>query len=86
MEELKELLLEKNYPKTIIDNAIKEASKIPRKVALFRMTKKKENKRRPVFETKFDPRISALQPIIAKHWRSMNSQDKHLNFFVNRLP
>ena len=50
------------------------------------MTKKKANERRPVFATKFDPRIPALQPIIAKHWRSMIGQDKHLKECFEQPP
>ena len=50
------------------------------------MSKKKANERRPVFATKFDPRIPALQPIIAKHWRSMIGQDKHLKECFEQPP
>ena len=38
--------------------------------------KRKLTEKGPIFATKYDPRMPALQPIIAKYWRSMVLQDK----------
>ena len=40
--------------------------------------KNKTAEKRPIFVAKYDPRTPALQPIVAKHYRSMKSQDKYL--------
>ena len=40
----------------------------------------------PIFITKYDPRMPALQPIISKHWRAMQAQDKYLNECFNKNP
>ena len=39
---------------------------------------KKESRRRPVFEIRYDPRLPSIPNIQAKHWRSMTSQDQYL--------
>ena len=58
--------------------AISKAVKIPRKVALFKIRKKDEDQKRPVFVLKYDPRMPPIQSIQAKHWRAMTAQDQHL--------
>ena len=78
LSELKELLIARQYPEKEVDSAIAKARKIPRKVALFNI-KKNDPQRRPVFSSQYDPRMPAIQPIIAKHWRSMTGQDKYLS-------
>ena len=57
---------------------------MPRKVALFKV-KKKTSEKRPVFATKFDPRIPALQPMIAKYWRAM-TQEKYMKGCFSQPP
>ena len=47
---------------------IEKAKKILRKVALMKLGKKTEA--RPEFALKFDPRFTAIQPMVGKHWRS----------------
>ena len=59
LEELKELLLDRNYPERAIESAIEKAKGIPRLVALRRVNKKKQSKR-PVFAITFDPRLPSL--------------------------
>jgi hypothetical protein len=77
LNELKELLLARNYPESLIDRSIAKAIKIPRKIALLKV-KQKIKQKRPIFALQYDPRLPALQPIIAKHWRSMKIKDKYL--------
>ena len=77
LQELKELLLARNYPESLIDRSIAKAIKIPRNVALLKVQKKVSGKR-PIFALQYDPRLPAIQPIVAKHWRSMSTQDKYL--------
>ena len=78
LEELKQLLLARNYPENLVDRSIEKARKVPRKVALMKV-KKKITEKRPIFALKYDPRIPSIQPMVAKHWRSMKFQDKHLS-------
>ena len=77
LSELKALLKERGYPDTKIDPAINKALKIPRQQALKRV-KKNENAKRPVFAVKYDPRLPSITNIVAKHHRSMVSQDQYL--------
>ena len=77
LAELKDLLLARKYPESLIDRSIEKARKIPRKVALLKV-KNKTAEKRPIFVAKYDPRTPALQPIVAKHYRAMKSQDKYL--------
>ena len=72
MSELKELILARQYPESLIDRAIERARKIPRKVALLKVRTKNKEKQ-PIFAVKYDP-----MPMLAKHYRSMISQDSHL--------
>ena len=39
LAELKELLLARNYPETLIDRSIEKGEKIPRKIALLKVQK-----------------------------------------------
>ena len=79
LEELKQLLLDRNYKSNIINSAIERARAIPRMKALERVTTNTAEKtRRPVFAVVYDPRLPALPSIVKKHWRSMVSSDPHL--------
>ena len=42
LKDLKDLLLAREYPESLIDGAIAKANKIPRKVALIKIKKKKK--------------------------------------------
>ena len=77
LKELKELLQARKYPENVIDSAITKARKIPRKIALYKVRKKSEQKR-PVFALKYDPRLPPVQQIQAKHWRAMVAQNQYL--------
>ena len=69
--------MSRKYPNNLIDRAIDKARKVPRKLALRKVTKKKETNR-PVFAVTFDPRLPAINNIQTKHWRSMTNQDQYL--------
>ena len=85
LKDLKELLLARNYPENLIDSSINKAKKIPRKVALFKVRKKVDQKR-PVFSIKYDPRMPSIQNIQAKHWRAMVAQNKYLSEVFQKPP
>ena len=77
------MLLQREYTPGIIDGPIARARAIPREEAL-KCVLRQDTKNRPTFVASFDPRLPSLPHIINKHWRSMVSQDKHLeNFFHN---
>ena len=77
LNELKSMLLSRSYPDRLIQSAIDRAKKIPRKVALQK-TFQKSKVNRPVFATKYDPRLPSIGTIQAKHWRSMVTQNQYL--------
>ena len=79
MEELKFMLLERNYPERLINSAVDRARKITRKAALRKTVKEKQKgSKNPVFVVKFYPRLPSIPTIGAKHWRSMVAQDQYL--------
>ena len=57
---LKPVLLQRNYPHSLIDRGIERARKIPRKIALLKV-KQKTAKIRPVFAIKYDPRLPPVR-------------------------
>ena len=75
--ELKDLFLKRGYKENIIDKAIEKARKVPRKYALKRVDKK-VTQERPIFVTKYDPRMPLIPKIQNKHWRSMVKGDNYL--------
>ena len=75
--ELKTLLMARKYNESLVDTAIAKAVKIPRKHVLQKSTKQK-NKNRPIFATKFDPRLPHIQNLQNKHWRAMVKKDQYL--------
>ena len=62
-----------------------KARNVPRKAALRKVTQKGKNKG-PVLAVTYDPRLPALGPIVAKHWRSMASRDAYLSKVFKRPP
>ena len=72
LDELRQLLLDRNYKINIINSAINRAKLIPRMKAI------EEKARRPVFSVIYDPRLPALPSIVKKHWRTMVANDPHL--------
>ena len=77
LQELKELFLARNYNEGLVDRAIEKARKVPRKYALKRADRG-TNEKRPVFATKYDPRMPFISNIQSKHWRTMSNSDQYL--------
>ena len=83
--ELTNLLLSRGYSQRMVDAAVDRARKIPRKVALRKVSERKLEKR-PVFALTFDPRLPSIPSIQAKHWRSMVFQDPYLGKVFTKPP
>ena len=66
LQELKELLLSRDYRPRSIDSAISRARAIPRERALERVDKK-PNSQRVVFVITYDPRLPSISNIFKKH-------------------
>ena len=77
MQELKEMLLERDYRSGMIDSAVQRARAIPRKQAL-NFTSKNPSNKRPVFMASYDPRLPSLESITMKNWISMNRMYPYL--------
>ena len=77
LNQMRQDLLERNYKTSIIDLAINKAKSKNRAETLKEKVKPRQSER-PVFATPYDPRIPSIQNNIAKHWRSMVSQDQNL--------
>ena len=76
-QELEQMLIDRDYPSNIIENAMKRARTISREVAL-RPTATTTTTRRPVWVVSWDPRLPSLQAITKKHWRTMKLTDPYL--------
>ena len=76
-QELKSLLIDREYKEKTINFAIDKARNIPRIFALQKASKLKKTDR-PVFAVTFDPRLPAIPNLQAKHWRAMVAQDSYL--------
>ena len=76
MEELSQLLLDRNYKKSIINSAINKAKSMPRKKALERVNINKHSvsARRPVFAVMYDPRLPSLPNIVKKALENNDSK------------
>ena len=77
LNELRDLLSERNYNLSIINSAILRAKKISRTQALCNVAPSKSNVR-PVYVITYDPRLPNIQSIVNKHWRSMKTVDPYL--------
>ena len=75
-EELKNLLLARDYKPGIIQTAIQRARSIPRSEALKKVERQKHSQR-PVFVIGYDPRLPSINQIINRHWRTMQ-QDPYM--------
>ena len=79
MEELKEMLVEREYRPAMIDGVIKKARAIPRARAIKLIAQTKQSTKRPIFVVSFEPRLPDLSAITQKHWRAMGSMDNYLS-------
>ena len=77
LNELRDLLCERNYSLSVINSAILRAKKISRSQALYNLAPSKSNVR-PVYVITYDPRLPNIQSIVNKHWRSMKTVDPYL--------
>ena len=77
LRKLKDLLLSRGYKSGIVDSALEEAKKIPRKEALKKVDNPNK-KKRPVFVIQYDPRMPSITNIVRKHWRSMVTVDPNM--------
>ena len=84
LEELKNLLISREYKPGIIDAAIMRAKAIPRSEAIKRV-ERKTNTNRVVFAVKYDPRLPSVTNIVRKHWRTM-TQDPYMKEVFENPP
>ena len=70
LEEVRDMLLERDYKAGIIEAAIQKAKKIDRKDAIKKVETKNTN-RSPVFILTYDPRLPSVTDIVRRHWRYM---------------
>ena len=76
-EELKRMLLARDYKPNIINENIRKARAMPRSEAL-KDRFKEETTPRPVFVVLFDKRMPSVGNMVTKHWRTMVSSDPYL--------
>ena len=86
LAELKDLLIARDYPENLVTRAIERAKKILRKIALMKIRKKESETRPAFFSIQYDPRLPAIQQVVAKHWRSMVTQNKYLKACFKKQP
>ena len=84
-QELKEMLLDRDYRSGMIDAAIQKAKAVPRSQAIKFVAKQESNKR-PTFVVSYDPRLPNIQNITQKHWRAMSRLDPYLAEVYNEPP
>ena len=85
LHEIKQLLLARQYPESLVDIASQKAKQIPRRVALFKV-KEKNLQKQTKFLLKYDPRIPNIQSVIAKHYKTMVAEDKYLKRYFTQPP
>ena len=76
-QELKEMLLARDYPEGLINSAISKARAIPRDKA-HKYASRTQLNMRPVFVVPWDPRLPSIPELTRNHWRSMTWQDPYL--------
>ena len=77
LKELEDLLVARDYDKHMVEAAIEKARAVPRERALMKSNKPKQTQR-SVFVTPYDPRLPAIIPVQAKHWKAMVNQATYL--------
>ena len=85
LSELRDMLLTRDYPRNIINNAIQKAVAVPRVEALKRVEKSKVSDR-PVFTVLYDPRMPSYSNIMRKHWKTMVTTDPMLKEVFPKPP
>ena len=77
-EELKDMLLTREYSPRNIDAAIAKARAIPRTQALRRVLRQQPINNKPFFVVQFDPLLPSIPNLTKIHWRSMVGQCNYL--------
>ena len=85
-QELKHMLLDRNYPVKMIEAAQEKSRKIKRDQALKEHMAKPTTTRRPVFVVTWDPRLPNIQAITHRHWRTMRLTDPYLQEVYQEPP
>ena len=86
LDELKTMLLERDYKLGIVNAAIGKAKAIPRPEALKKVIRSQEEGRRPVMVVTYDPRLPAIPALVTKHWRTMCREDPYLKEVFQKPP
>ena len=81
MEELKQLLLDRNYKLKIIDAAISKVKNFSRSEALKRVVRPPTN--RPVFPVTHHPSLPSIPQIVNKHYRTLIQNPTMAETFKN---
>ena len=76
-QELRTMLIDRDYRPRLINAAIDKARAVPREEALKKVVRPVSSDR-PVLVIQFDPRMPSLSGIVHKHWRSMVAADPYL--------
>ena len=71
LEELKELLISREYRKNSVEDAISRVLNLSRKESLKKVEKR--NNERPVFVLTYNPALPSVSHVLKKHWRVMMS-------------
>ena len=74
LQELKEMLICRDYRLQSIEGAINRAKNVSRDQSLKKKVVNYLPSRRPVFAVPYDPRLPRIPSIQAKHWRTMTTQ------------
>ena len=81
-DELKYMLLERNYPEGIITLAISRANNIPCSVAIMKVARNPTSSRRPVFVVSWDPCLPSVLAITKRHWLSLTQDPLMKDIFL----
>ena len=79
LEELKTMLLSRNYNKGVINAAIKKALETDRSDALKKVVKKQND--RVTCALTFNPKLPSISKVLQKHWKTMTADKKMLKIF-----
>ena len=85
LEELRDMLLNRNYRPGMVKAAIEKARNIPRDIALRKVVKQPHSKI-PVCVVSWDPRLPSIDSIQQKHYRAMTSLDPYLKEVYPQAP
>ena len=76
LQELKEMLIQRDYKESLIENAIRKAKAISRDQALKHVARS-QTTMRPVYVVSYDPMLRDIPKILNKHWRSTCVTDQY---------